>query len=157
LLERPDAPNLYWALTSLPRPFLDLRKPVEMEFGTVYRSFPQLRDLRKQKLTTEQAQVVLDDLLQEIVKFEGMARPGQAGSPPPVVEKLGVAALVIKLYPEAKKYLVAGGRTREQVEAMPSVQVVGIYLLDQYDHDRDEVLKWFGLPSWQARSGLEQE
>jgi hypothetical protein len=67
-----------------------------------------------------------------------------------------VAALVLKLYPDAKRHLLARGRTREQVEAIPTVQAVVLYLLDQYDHDRDEILKWFTVPTWQGRPGLDR-
>jgi hypothetical protein len=156
LLEQPDTPNLYWALTALPRPFIDLRRPLEYELGTLYRSFPQLRDLDKKTLTKEQAQDQLDELLRELVRFQGIGRPGDKDKPPPVADKQSVAVLVEKLYPDAKRHLLDRGRTAEQVAALPAVQTVGIYLVDQYDRDRDDILKWFVVPSWQARAGLEQ-
>src|SRR5262249_5685031 len=31
LLQTPGAPNLYWALTGLPRPFVEMRKPIQGE------------------------------------------------------------------------------------------------------------------------------
>ncbi len=30
-IQQPDAPNLYWPLADLPRPFIDLRKPMQGE------------------------------------------------------------------------------------------------------------------------------
>ena len=45
LLQQPDAPNLYWALTMLPRPLIDIRGGVEAEMNAVYLSFPEIRDL----------------------------------------------------------------------------------------------------------------
>ena len=42
-------------------------------------------------------------------------------------QKLGAAALVLKDYPEAKKYLKERGRTDEQVDAMPAAQAVLLY------------------------------
>src|SRR5262249_49029480 len=54
LLQQPGAPNLYWALTTLPHPFVDVRRSMRYELGTLYRSFPQLRDLEEKKLTAEQ-------------------------------------------------------------------------------------------------------
>jgi hypothetical protein len=156
LLEQPDAPNLYWALTTLPRPFLDLRKPLEYEFGTLYRSVPQLRDLDKKTLTADQAQDLLDYLLRQMVEFEGVGKAGAKNWPLPRADKKQVAELIEKLYPDAKQHLRDRGRTAEQVAALPKVQAVGIYLVDRYDHDRDEVMKWFAVPPWQARAGLEQ-
>lgn len=45
LLDRPDAPNLYWALTALPRPLIDLRTAFAHESRMLYWVFPDLADL----------------------------------------------------------------------------------------------------------------
>ncbi len=42
LIERPDSPNLYWALTALPRPLIDLRKNLEFEQQMLELQFPRL-------------------------------------------------------------------------------------------------------------------
>ena len=39
-MQQPDAPSFYWPLTDLPRPFIDLRKPMQGERAGVYGSFP---------------------------------------------------------------------------------------------------------------------
>src|SRR5205807_4440904 len=44
-MQRPDAPNLYWSLTDLPRPFVDLRKPLHGERLTAYATFPHMSKL----------------------------------------------------------------------------------------------------------------
>ena len=44
LVERPGAPNLYWALTALPRPLIDLRRAQDLEFRFVQSVFPELDD-----------------------------------------------------------------------------------------------------------------
>ncbi len=43
LIEQRAAPNLYWALTALPRPFIDLRRVQDMEFRFVEAVFPEFR------------------------------------------------------------------------------------------------------------------
>jgi hypothetical protein len=42
VVQHPKAPNLYWALTDLPRPFVDLRPVVQGESVLFYASFPGL-------------------------------------------------------------------------------------------------------------------
>ena len=39
-IQQPNAPNLYWSLTDLPRPFIDLRKAMQGERVGVYGIFP---------------------------------------------------------------------------------------------------------------------
>ncbi len=39
---------------------------------------------------------------------------------------------------------------------MPHVQVVFLFSLAEYDRLFDEMLKWQGVPYWQARAGLEK-
>jgi hypothetical protein len=46
LIQQPRAPNLYWCLTNLPRPLIDLRATWEGEMAWIYLSYPELRDLK---------------------------------------------------------------------------------------------------------------
>ena len=45
LVSQPDSPNLYWALTQLPRPLVDVRPSVEMEQRFLQMTVPGLDDL----------------------------------------------------------------------------------------------------------------
>lgn len=47
LLAFPDCPNLYWALTALPRPFVDIRPSVEFQQRTLEMSVDDLDDLER--------------------------------------------------------------------------------------------------------------
>lgn len=47
LLSQHDCPNLYWALSALPRPFIDLRPSIELEQRFLEMSVPGLDDLRQ--------------------------------------------------------------------------------------------------------------
>jgi hypothetical protein len=150
LIQEPGAPNLYWAVTGLPHPFIDLRKPVQYEFGTFYRSFPQLREVEKGELSAKQS----DALFAVLVKTLGML-PSAAGQPK-WAENLTAAFALTATLPAAKRYLVAHGRTAEQVDALPGTQAVMLYTVDQYNRDRDDILKWFDVPPWQTRAGLQE-
>ncbi len=64
-VERPDAPNLYWALTALPRPLIDLRRAQEWEYRMLEMQFPELDDLDRER-TAEQWDGVLRRLRTEL-------------------------------------------------------------------------------------------
>src|SRR5262249_13023647 len=64
--------------------------------------------------------------------------------------------IALTYYPTAKKALIAAGRPAKEVEAMPSLQVVALYLIDDYDRIRDDVVKWLAVPAWQGSAGLDK-
>ncbi len=144
----PGAPDLYWPLTALPQPFVDSRRAMGIETHYLYRFFPQLRQLSREPMTTSQAEHLADELLHALTPLLGDQQvPAWQG-------KLGLATVAARAYPAARRHLLAGGRTPEQVTGMPALQVVLIYYLDQYDETGDDILKWLSLPYWQARPGL---
>jgi hypothetical protein len=63
--------------------------------------------------------------------------------------------MVARVYPEARRALIARGRPAAEVEAMPALQVVLIETRRKYQAFRDEVYKWTALPHWQAVPGIE--
>jgi hypothetical protein len=126
-VQRPDAPNLYWALTNLPRPFIDLRKP----------------------LGTQEAARLARDCLRNLE----MAANGR-GSPPEWQTKLGVVLYTARLYPRARQSLIDRGKKPEQVDRMPMAQVVLLEELYQYDRLFDEGEKLANLPYWEFRERM---
>jgi hypothetical protein len=147
-LTLPGAPDLYWPLTALPQPLVSTWRAMRSEGGTLFRSFPQLRRLSREMLTAAEAEHLANELLRTLASCTGdKAVPAWQG-------KLGMATLAARTYPEARRHLIARGRTAEQVAAMPALQVVLIFYVDQYDATWDEVLKWQSLPYWQSQPGL---
>ncbi len=146
-IQQPNSPNLYWALTTLPSPLVDLRPPMSAELNTIYRSFPQLR-----KLDT------VEETPAELVKFYAEMFREMRGVPDNATDdveaKLAVTGIVLKTYPEAKRWLIAQGRDKDKVAALPSLLVVLLYQLDQYDAMRDEILAAVSLPPWQSNAAL---
>src|SRR5262249_57414803 len=61
-IQAPDAPNLYWALTNLPRPLIDLRKSLEGEMLMLEAEFPDLRTLERETLSPQAQQRLLKKL-----------------------------------------------------------------------------------------------
>jgi hypothetical protein len=151
-VQTPGSPNLYWPLTDLPRTLFDLRRPTAYELNTIYRSFPQLRKLRKKDLTAEQAQALAEEVFGALFSWE----KEKGGDVPAWAPKAALALIAAKAYPEAKQALIEQGRPAREVEAMPVLQVVAVRYLDQYDRLGDDFLKWLSLPPWQALPGLQQ-
>lgn len=150
LLRQPGAPNLYWALTDLPRPFIGLRKPIQGEKLWLYGTWPELRDLGNGPPSTRQRER-LGAIAEQIVGEDyGSGRRRGVGA------RLATIAQVAKAYPAAKRALVAAGHKPGEVEALPAVQVVLIAALRNYDRLRDDTFKWMALPYPEARPGLER-
>jgi hypothetical protein len=148
-IQTPGSPNLYWALTEMPSPLVAIRPSIRSELNTIYRSFPELRELKTRKLTPAQAQELANRVLSGFYRSGDLAVPAWGGP-------LATATMAMKYYPDAKKALIARGMPAKQVEAMPVVQVVVVNFLDSYDRLRDDVLKWLALPSWQAYGPLQK-
>ncbi len=151
----PGSPNLYWALTDLPRPLVSVRHAIQSELNTLYRSFPQLREMKKKTLGAREAQALAESMLKAFHGSAGLVREGDV-PPSPWLGKLGITALVVKTYPDAKRYFLKQGRTAKELEAMPSVQVVVLYFLDRYDRVSDDAMKWLSVPAWQGLSQMEK-
>jgi hypothetical protein len=150
-LQTPGSPNLYWALTALPRPLGKVRRSIEHELNTFSRSFPRLRRLSKEKLSEQQA----DDLLQEV--FSGLCK-GVEDVPKPLqwLRNLSAAKLTAEMYPAARKYLLEGGRAAKEIDRLPKAQVVLLHCVHEYDRERDDVLKALALPPWQGSPLMDQ-
>jgi hypothetical protein len=148
-IQTPGAPNLYWSLTTLPHPFIDLRRSIHYELNTIYRSLPQLRELTTTPMSKERAEKLVDDIFVTMCKVSGeQVQDWQ--------KKLALATLTTKAYPDAKQFLLSQGRKPAEVEAMPVMQVVALYYVGHYDQLRDEVLKWLSVPYWQGHAALER-
>ncbi len=160
LIQAPGAPNLYWALANLPRPFLDLSTALDGEKSLLEKEFPQLKTLDSAPWSIEQARAFADDFQKKMGLLTGDWARASSPSSQPEMKDLGehlmFTALVARAYPEAKRQLIAQGRPAAQVEAMPSIQVVALHSYRLYEQARDDIFKWAGLPYWQASKGMSE-
>jgi hypothetical protein len=150
LVQAPGSPNLYWALTALPSPLINLRKPLQSERMIVYAEVPELRDIETTQLSPAQQQAFVD----HVIRFMALLHDERVPSGPNWEGKWALTALAAKYYPEAKRALLAQGRKVEDVEGLPVLQVVMIHVLHQYQRLQDDLFKWFNLPYWQAEPEL---
>jgi hypothetical protein len=152
-IQQPDAPNLYWSLTALPRPLIDLRESMDMEYQFLPMQFPDLADLDRPR-SPEQWDAVLKKVRMEFQRTGAADQETPEGSrlkPAPGTTVADAASKSPDL-PAARKYLMEHNKlTAEKVDAMPPAQTLLLYLVATYDELRDETFKAAYLPYPQSR------
>lgn len=154
LMQQEDAPNLYWPLTDMPTPFLDVRRAVQGEKWWLYATYPRLLDARRGKFAADQWHTLFENISELVAATGSGGMPGAAGPDAGMGERVVAAAAAAAAYPTAKQYLIRYGRTTEEVEAMPVAEVLVRTMLDGYEAQRDDLFKWYVLPYWQGEAGL---
>jgi hypothetical protein len=137
-VEQPDAPNLYWALTMLPRPMIDMRRAVEAEMYGATTLFPEVRDLDAQRSPDEWRQV-LSRFWRRQAKYAKEANQ-DAGSADELLEAS------LRDYPNAKQALLDRGMAAEKVDAMPAAQAVFVDMVTTLEDHRDALFEWMFVP-----------
>lgn len=147
-VQQPEAPNLYWALATLPRPFADLHRALDEERALLGLSWPWLSKVHQGPMTPGQVKMALEDLERMLASFhlrtETEAR-----------KALRLAALE-KLHAEAKKELPGRGVAADALDAMPPEQAVALYLYHDYLGSFDEAAKWLLIPDGARQPGYEK-
>ncbi|HEY7156874.1 MAG TPA: hypothetical protein VH575_23100 [Gemmataceae bacterium] len=147
LSERPDAPNLYWALAVLPRPLIDLRRANELEQQLMERQLPDMADLQRPR-SPEQWEAALQRVRKEL---ERLTKANQ-GAMAPKPDTARVPANKSPDLPIARKYLTeVVGMSAARVNAMPPAEILLLYMSHYHHELRDEVFKAAYLPYPQAR------
>jgi hypothetical protein len=147
-MRTPGSPDLYWSLTALPSPFLDLHATCVYELNTLYRSFPALSRLKLrrdgERLTASRVDHAVDELLAGLDDIAGHAGPK-------LLDRALLAVMAARSHESATKYLLDRGWTEERLKAAAPLAVVLTYFVGQYDEACGEVLKWLTVPPWQGR------
>jgi hypothetical protein len=157
-VQQPDSPNLYWALSTLPRPLIDFRPGAEAESNLLYLQFPELRDLDSKKLSPEEWHALLIKFLRTVHDSLAVWQYGTSARDKTSWDAYSamIALATVSGYPRAKQYLIERGRTAAEVEAMPVAQVVLLYTAKIYDEYSDDQFKWFMLPFTETGERFEQ-
>lgn len=145
MVQQPGCPNLYWALTNLPQPLIDVRGGlqgerllIDVELGRIDPAAP-MSDARLQEVVAR---------LTESLRFE----------PKPKVkpqDRLNARVADEGHVRAARRRLVEAGLAEARVNEFPALQVI---LLDEkhaFEVRRDEETKWLALPYWQAEAGYQ--
>jgi hypothetical protein len=141
-IQHPEAPNLYWALTDLPHPFLDIRKAIQGERLMVYGTFPgvgeALNNPNVGPMSPQQVEKCVKALENGMLELLGFRN------------RVVLGTLIRTKHEAAQRVLIAQGRPRELVEKMPHIQVALLHALSQYDELLDDLIKWQTLPFWEG-------
>jgi hypothetical protein len=144
-VQQPKAPNLYWPLADLPRPFLDMRRPLQGERVMAYGTFPGIAEA----LTDPKAGPLPPEKLAQFSKMFLYLEDRN-----PLRTKAALALSLQKKHEAAKRALVAQGRPSELVEKLPHVQVALLCAFAEYERYYEEALKWETFPYAEAAPHL---
>jgi hypothetical protein len=145
VIGQPGAPNLYWALTALPRPLVSLRKAEDFERNILPLQFPDLADVESAR-TAEQWEAVLGRLRVAIRTVMAIDR-GRKDAREARVGKAGDPASKSADLEKARKYLVEQRKlTAERVKAMPDAQVLVLWIHGVSEELTDDYFKTTYLP-----------
>jgi len=139
LIQQPNCPNLYWALTNLPRPFISLDKGMEGERLLIQSEFKEL-DYHTPMTPAQIAKLVrhIDLLLAMENRPHSTTRQWLDKH---TQDKAQVQA--------ARARLVDFGLAEEQVARFPADQVILLDDVRGYETYRDDFMKLMNLPDWE--------
>jgi hypothetical protein len=156
IIEQPNSPNLYWALTALPQPLIDLRAGLAFEYQTIDKQFPELADLDRER-TAEQWDAALRRVRTEMRQLDRDAEgkpahpvwfPKDCAPEDPASKSPDLAA--------AREYVArTKNLSADKVEKMPPAQVLLIHIAGTAHEDRDDWHKATYLPYAEARGTLQ--
>jgi hypothetical protein len=153
LIQRHDGPNLYWALTVMPRPLIDIRRGLDYEQRLIEMQFPDLGDLARGR-EPESWDAALARVRAEAERLlrqdrDKYAVPGAASTDP--------AASSPEL-PAARKYLTqVAGLKAAAVDAMPPAKLLLLHLFYRNRQIADDYFKVAYLPYPQMRPLFDQQ
>jgi hypothetical protein len=145
LIQQPGAPNFYWSLAVLPRPFLSI-EPAIREEGTLFeRMWPGLNRVPETPMSRAEVDALKRDLRKKLGDFN-LVEPSCA--------QIALQCWwEIATYPVARRSLIAQGLPAEEVESMPHFQVVALYAWRQHRQSWEELEKWLHLPEGWRQEG----
>ncbi len=118
MIQQPDAPSFYWPLTDLPRPIIDLRRPLQGESVCLIPGVNErVSDLNAMPSSPEQVDAVVA-VFRQMDKNNAILGPVLGGKPEEEEKLLHLAAQQEGI----KKILIDEGRPKEVVDAMPDIQ-----------------------------------
>jgi hypothetical protein len=147
VIQEAEAPNLYWALTALPRPLVDPRASLQMESAAIYDLLPEMRTIEETVLTNEQVMVLWK---------RAAAMFGPTDDPGQWLDHVRDITNTMGRYPRAKAHLIRHGYAAETVESWPALYAILVYQHQEFRAVRDLAFKWGYVPYARAREGLRE-
>ena len=139
LIQQPDSPNLYWALTSLPANLAAPDMGMRAERDAILLSVPELKKVEQLGGDADYWNQQFDRLMQQ-VDFLGSQRRRT-----PLTQEAAARSLLVRGYPLARDVLLKRGWNKERIEAMPVAQAVLAAALYQQQILSDQRLRRYYL------------
>lgn len=154
LIGAPDSPNLYWALTQMQQPFIDVRPSLQYELKLPGKLFPALENAETAEHSPQEWRRMLGEAF---TKLQTVQRGSDSGdSQQKLQSQLAVTGLVLRGYPRARRDLIEWGYSRERVDKMPVGQVVAVHQARLYRYISQEFMKWSYIPFHEGRSRIKE-
>ena len=144
---QPGAPNLFWSLTDLPAPLIDLRNGMQGEKAWTEKDFGALR--KPDPLSEAEVKRMIAEL-DKLLRLEG---GGPTGGRRP--EWAAGQAADPAVLAAAKDRLTNAGFKPAAVAKMPRLQVFMADEYLQYEALRDDLVKWANVPYWKIPRDIE--
>jgi hypothetical protein len=145
LLQQPGAPNLYWALTVLPRPYVDPLPAIDWERTMLDVTWPGLKSLEEGPMTPAQVQDLRKEIAQVWQRFNLV--------PPNLGDLAAQAWQQAQAYPAARKALIDQGMKPEEADAMPLFQAVALVTLREYRRNWEDYAQWVHVRDFEHQAG----
>jgi hypothetical protein len=143
LIDRPESPNLYWALAALPRPLIPMRDAHENERLISERMVPELNEASRPQ-TPEEWSALLVRLHAQMVRLANLLWPN---GPPPQAAPAAPEDFKAVMLPKARAYL-----KERHVEAASDDQAIVLGIVHGYRELYDEYFKRSYLPYAEAKT-----
>jgi hypothetical protein len=149
-----ESPNLYWALTDLPKPLIDARQGLQMERTVLHWEFPQLLDMKNRVMTEKEVNSLVNEMVNQLLSWSD-GEESREEEQRRYDKLFSDDKRINEIYGQAKKHLISRGCASKLVEVMPVKQAVMIYSFDRHVYWQNELYKWHGLPYYQVFPGLD--
>ncbi|MCH8840132.1 MAG: hypothetical protein IH831_05545, partial [Planctomycetes bacterium] len=154
LIAAPDSPNMYWALSELPRPLIDMREAIRLEMSFGPRFIPVLLEAESVEHSAEEwTRLLVEGIAssQELETYPDFPWPTEGP-----LSELTATGLTLVSYPAAKDRLIQSGISRTRVEAMAVGQVMLIDAAREWRRIADAYEKWWYVDFPQAREPMRE-
>jgi hypothetical protein len=141
LVAQPDAPNLYWALSALPRPLVSMRAAMENEQKLGEWIVPEINDLDRPRTEGEWS-ALLGRLHTRLMQFQKTA-VAQDGAVIQVGKDVTLAQFRFENLPDAKAHYKSRQRS---TEGLSDDEILVRSIAEKFRELRDDWYKLFYLP-----------
>lgn len=145
MLETPGCPNLYWALTDLPHPFISIDSGLAGERVLIHAEFRELS--RTKPMTPAQIRKMIDHI-DEIRKYEADRIKLTTK------QWIAVRTRDEKYLAAARVRLSESGLAAEDLAKFPAEQIVLLDEVREFETRRDDEAKFAKLPTWEYEAHI---